>query len=121
MNQIIKQQLLNCKVADISGLDTKTGKCIIPRFKQVKLEEDSCYLVKLADKLLIPNVDDTYHINWNRGIVPTSKYLLIDVSRVVGKNVKVNGVGYDIDSDSPTTYVWDGWLPLEQIEIIKEM
>ena len=121
MHKLIEKQLSEVKVANISGLDYSTGKCFIPRFKQVKVEEDACYLIKLDDSLLIPNTNDTYHINWNKGVVPISKYMIIDVSKVMGKNIKVNGVGYDYDTKQMTAKTWGGWLPLEKIEILERM
>ena len=121
MNKLIDEQLKKCKVADLSQLDTKTGKCFIPRFKQVKVEEDSCYLIKLEDSLLKPNVNDTYHINWNKGVIPPNNYLVVDISRVVGKNIYVNAIEYDIENKQPTTNTWNGWLPLERIEVLERM
>ena len=120
MNKIIKEQLAECKVADLSGFDYKTGKGIIPRVAYEQLKEDSCYIIKLDNTLVHPNIDDAFHINWNRGILPPSDTLLIEVSKVVGKVAKVNGVSYDVATNT-TSDTWDGWLPFDRISILKKL
>ena len=118
MNKLIKQQLEACKVASITTFDDNTTHLTIPQFKQVKVDVDECYIIKLDKSLLNPNVNDTFHINWNRGIVPTHEYLLIEISKVVSKTIYVNAVDYDIGNKKSGTNSWSGWLPVEKIEIL---
>lgn len=120
MNQIIKKQLEDCKVADLSNFNYETGTGIIPRFKQIKLEEDACYVVKLDNTLINHTEGDTYNVNWNGGTAPTYEYMYVEVSRIMGKNIKVNGVQYDNTTKLITNNTWSGWLPLDRIEILEK-
>jgi len=121
MNNIIKKQLEQCKVADLSNYNSLTNTYYIPKYNQIKVEEGNEYIVKLDDTLLIPNPGDTFHINWNKGDLPPVNSMLIEVSKVNGKIIKVFGVGYDLDSNVTNQYVWSGWLPIEKLTIVKEL
>lgn len=121
MNKIIEEQLRKCQVADLSKFDTDTNTYHIARFKQVRLEVNSCYLIKLSDILLDKELSSILSSNWNRGTVPTSKYMKIDVSKVLGKMIYINGIGYDFDNKVDTDVMWSGWLPIQDIEVIERI
>ena len=121
MNQIIKKQLEQVKVADLSNFDEKTHTFTIPKYNQVRLVEDESYIIKLDPTLLKPNPGDTFHINWNKGQLPTSEYMTVEVSQVNGKVVKVYGLGYNIETEQSTTDVWNGWLPIEKLTVVRSL
>lgn len=121
MNKLISNELKKVAVADLSNHDKTKNEFIIPRFKQVRLEENSYYLIKLDDALLKPDGMSTLSANWNKGTVPPHKYMKVDVSRVMGKMVQVNGLGYDYDKKEDLSVMWSGWLPVTQIEVISKL
>ena len=45
----------------------------------------------------------------------------IDVSKIMGKMVKVNSVGYDMKHQVDSNDVWSGWLPRKSITIIENL
>lgn len=120
MNKIIKKQLQSCRVADLPEIKDDTTHIVIPKYEQVRVTEDSTYVIKLAQSLITPNPDDMYNINWNKGSNPTFQYMFAEVGKVVGKNIFVYGVEYDIESNTPKQISWSGWLPLDRVEIIEE-
>lgn len=119
MNPIIKKQLEQVKVADLSNYNPETRTYSIPKYNQTRILEGESYIVKLDQTLLIPNPGDSFHINWNKGILPLSDTMLIEVSKVNGKVIYVDGVGYDLDSNKTTLDVWSGWLPVEKLTVVK--
>lgn len=119
MNQIIRKQLEQCKVADLSNYNKETRTFFIPKYNQTRVLEGKSYIIKLDPTLLQPNPGDTFHINWNKGILPLSNSMLIEVSKVNGKVIYVDGIGYDLESDKVTSGVWAGWLPIEKITVVK--
>jgi hypothetical protein len=121
MNSIIKKQLSQIKVADLSNYDSETRVYTIPKCSSIRMVEGNSYIVELDDNLLYPNPGDTFHINWNRGEVPLSKCMLVEVSEVNGKVVKVFGIGYDFDKNVATSGVWSGWLPVDRLKIKREV
>lgn len=121
MNKLIKNELNKVSVANVSGYDENKSELFIPRFKQVRLEENSYYLIKLDDALLNPNEMSTLSSNWNRGTVPPQKYMKIDISKILGKMIQVTGIGYDLENDKDLNIMWSGWLPITGIEVIKKL
>lgn len=39
----------------------------------------------------------------------------------MGKMIKMNCVGYDMDNDIDLNCIWSGWVPENYISIIKEL
>ena len=121
MNSLINKQLQNCKVADLSNYNSETNTYTIPKYNQVRVEECKSYLVQLDRTLLIPNPGDVFHINWNRGSLPGAEEMVVEVDKINGKTIYVDGVGFDSTTNTTTTYTWSGWLPLDKIKIVKEI
>lgn len=121
INKLIQKELKKVVVANISNYNEDKNQIIIPRFNQVLMKENEYYLIKLDDELLNPNSSSTLATNWNQGRVPTSKYMKIDVMRVMGKMVNINGLGYDYINKQDKNEVWSGWLPITQITVIEKI
>jgi len=121
MNKLIKDELKKVNVADISRYDATKKEFNIPKITDIKLEENSYYIIKLDDSLLEPGHMSTLSSNWNRGTLPPSKYLKVDVSKIMGKMIKINGIGYDQDKEQDLDVMWSGWLPIEQVEILEKI
>ena len=119
MNKIIEAQLNKVKEADLSQFDPETNTYKIPRKKDIKVEEDGCYLIRCKPTLFTNIVLKT---NWNNDKpFPKTTYLKIDVSRKMSGMIKVVGIGYDIVNHTSLDYFWTGWLTLNDIEVIKKL
>jgi hypothetical protein len=122
MNPLIKTQLEKIKTVKLPSFDENTTEMIITadsKIEELFLEEDKCYLISVEDYILYPPDGFTLHTNWNNGKVPTHKFMKIDVSKIMGKMVKVNAIGYDMKSHTDTMDLWDGWLPMKSITILE--
>ena len=100
MNKFIKKELDKCKVAKIPLISDDTIIIEIKRPNEDILSEDiavnSCYVIELADYILKPPPGFTLASNWNRGINPTSKHLKCVMVQIMGKMIKIDGQGYDL-------------------------
>lgn len=124
MNNLIKQQLTNCRVANIPPFTDDTTHIEIPKGSTVTISEyqiHKCYLIKLEDYILNPPPNFTLAENWNRGSIPSHKYYKCEILQLNGKMVKIMGCGYLPDTDTDTIDVWSGWVPQAGISIIKEL
>ena len=43
------------------------------------------------------------------------------IEQIMSKMVKINGIGYDYDTDTDRKTSWEGWLPMDSVTIIKEI
>lgn len=117
-NEIIKRELKKVEKADIRNYNSETNTYFIPKRNDIKIEIDSCYLVHLKDSTFNNNV---LKFNWNNGSMPKYDYLKIDVVKIMAKMIKVVGVGYDNSTNTDISYFWNGWLNLEDLEVIKKL
>lgn len=121
MNKIIIEQLKKCTVARIPPFDENTTHMEIP---QVTAKGDtSCipghyYIIELDDYLL---KSCTIHINWNKNIIPLSKHYKCECIQIMGSMVKINGIAFNIELETDLDSTWEGWLPLNNIKILKEI
>ena len=118
VNKIIEQQLKKLEYADISNFDAATNTYIIPKKVDIKIEEDKCYLIQLLPTLFKNEVLKT---NWNAGSMPVYNYMKVDVSKIIGKMIKVVGTGYDIETQTDISSFWSGWLSTQDIKVIKKI
>ena len=121
MNKLIAQQLNNVNIADLSNYDESTNSYYIPKYNEIKLDVDSCYIICIDDVLLKYDENSTLISNWNRGTYPKSKYMKVDISKLVGNMVLVNGFGYDYENNQDTNIMWSGWLPIKQIKVMEKI
>ena len=80
-----------------------------------------CYLIELEDYIIHPSENFTLHKNWNNGIVPTQKCMRIIVTAVMGKMIKIEGMGFDIKTKENVGEVWTGWLPRKSIKVKRNL
>lgn len=121
MNKIIEEQLKKCSVADLSDYDISTHTYHIHKINNIKLEVNSYYIIRLKDYILDRNASSILSNNWNKGSVPMNKCMKVDVSKIMGKMIYINGIGYDYDSKEDINSVWSGWLPIQDIEILERI
>jgi hypothetical protein len=72
------------------------------------------YLVQLPLEL-VNNTSSVVASNWNNGTAPKFQYLKVYVSRLLGKMVYVDSIGYDVNTRQDINTLWSGWLPTEEI------
>ena len=118
MSKIIQEQLQKVNFADLSNFNPETNTYIIPQKKDIKVEVDGCYLVKLLPTFY---TNEVVKVNWNENKTPIYDCLEIDITKILGKMIKVNCIGYDEKENCPLNYFWSGWLYLPDIEIIKKL
>ncbi len=121
MNKFVKEQLSKVKTAEIPPYDDTTVHMIIPRNADVGnvLKRDKCYLIQIAPYVISPPDGYTLHDNWNNGITPKYEYMKVEVNQLMGRMVRVTAVG--VDNGVDTNEMWNGWLPVQSIKIIKEL
>jgi hypothetical protein len=121
MNKLIKNELNKVSVADLSNYNKSKGEFLIPRIRKIRLEENSYYIIKLDSMLLNASEMSVLSSNWNHGTFPPHTYLKVDVSKVLGKMVKVNSIAYDFENNKDLNSSWSGWLPIEQVEVLEKI
>ena len=124
MNPIIKSQLEKCTVANIPVFDDSTTTLVIPKGSTLHVspyQVNKCYIVELADYIINPPPDFTLADNWNNGSVPKWKYYKCEISKVMGKMIRITGCGYDYENNMDTNDVWEGWVPQQGIKLIQEL
>lgn len=124
MNPIIEKQLKKCTIANIPPYDEKSLKLIIT--KKTTQNNQLCipghyYDIELSNYILNPPSECNLHVNWNKNIKPNSKIYRCEVLQIMGKMVKINGVGIDPTTQMDNNDSWMGWLPLDEIKVLKEL
>ena len=114
IRQFILDQLASCVFATPISFDEKTNTFVIPRYSKPTYAIGKCYLIEIPRHLLSP--DALIAANWNAGRVPPAPYLKIYVSKTMGKMIYVDGITYNIESNTDLPDTWSGWLPCEEIK-----
>lgn len=124
INQIIKERLKCCKVADIPPYDDNTTTLIIDKAEIItdsSINVGSCYLIELEDYLIKPFENFDLHTNWNKGIIPKDKYMKCEVNQIMGKMIKIVGIGFDAKTNTDLLTSWEGWLPKKSVKFLKKL
>ena len=125
MNLIIEEQLKKCKVAKIPQFDETTTHLIIPKQEGAiscstfQINEE--YIIKLESYILNPPEGFTLHTNWNNNIPPKSEVLYCKIIQVMGKMIKIHGMGYNYSTKQTTDYNWEGWLPIKSVKVLEKI
>ena len=117
INPLIKEQLENCRSADLSNLDTETYTLYIPQIKTIKLEENKSYVIRIDKSCMVSSM---FNSNWNMGIPPSAEYMLVDIVKITSQTIKVNGIEFNVETGTPGTKVWSGWLLTQCVEVLKK-
>ena len=104
-----------------TNFEVVDNKIFIKKKVGIKLEENSCYLIRLSNFMLNPPANDLISINWNGGIIPKFEYYKADIIKIVNNMVRIVGIGYDINSDNDLSSMWEGWIPTNEFEIVKKL
>lgn len=121
MNKIIEKQLKKTLIADLSHFDKESNEYFIPQYKQMKMDEDSCYLIQLDDSLLDSTRCQQLAVNFNGGSVPKDEFMKVEVCKTMGRLIYVDGVGYDPKAKTDLSSFWSGWLPIDLLTVIEKL
>lgn len=124
MNHFIEEQLNKCQVAAIPQHDAATLRLVIPKTIQIPtggLKEGECYILRLDPVLTNPPPSSTLAVNWNGGSVPKSSYYKCEVTKVMGKMIKINGIEYYPETNQDSNTNWEGWLPIANVKVIQKL
>lgn len=124
MNKLIFEQLHKVEHVILPPFDNDTTLIKIPKGnirKELKFEVNHYYLICIDDVIINPNGPTTLSINWNGGTNPPTKYMNIVCRQVMGKMVKVEGVGFDLQNSCTINVSWLGWLPQGNVKILEEI
>lgn len=124
MNPLIKDQLGKIRRIRVPAFDDSTTILTLSKSGVTMdsgLQEDRCYLISVEDYILNPPEGFTLHTNWNNNIAPKHKVMKVDVTKIMGKMIKVNSIGYDMKNQVDTNDMWSGWLPQKSIKIIERL
>ena len=116
MNKVILDQLNQVKEADLSRYDEATKTYIIPKKVGIKLEEEGSYLIYFKPAFF---QDVNLKVNWNNNSTPVYSYMIVEVSKIMTRMIKVVGVGYDIMNKTVTDSFWTGWVDTSEIEVLE--
>lgn len=117
MRQLILDQLKRCQWANISNFDPETGTCLIPKYTKPEYLINHCYLIKVPGDILNNNTS-VLATNWNHGTSPSYPYLKAYVSKILGKMIFIDALGFDINTKLDLNYMWSGWLDAETLTLI---
>ena len=95
MNELIKQQLLKCKIAQLPEFNDNTTEILIKKSTNIIPHENEYYLISLDDNLIDQSNTTPLTLNWNNGSIPKYKYYKIDLIKIMAQMIKINGVAFD--------------------------
>lgn len=124
MNNIIKKQLQNLKKCQLPPYNEEDTEIFIPKNsikKELGLSLNHCYQIEIADYVLNPPPDYSLAQNWNGNTKPPAKVMNVCIIQLMGKMIKVDGIGFDDNTQSPLPCSWGGWLPREAIKVRSEI
>jgi len=124
MNNLIKKQLSKCRIAQIPQYDDDTIEIYIPKSVDIsgaEVELHNCYLIELENYIVNPPETFNLHENWNNNIKPTVKCYKCEIIQIMGKMIRINGIGYDYENKIDLDCVWTGWLPRKGFKVLKRL
>ena len=120
MIESVKRELAKVNYADLSHYDKETNTYIIPRYSKPKYNVGKMYVVRIPLDIL-NMTNSALATNWNNGTCPKSEYLKIYVSKMVGKMLYVDSLGFDLEQNKDLSNMWSGYLPAEEITQIQAL
>lgn len=115
MNKDIEKELNKCKIAKIPEYSEDILEIVINKHSNLDVLENHYYQVKLEDYIVHEPDNFNLSSNWNNGQKPPEVLMVIKVEKIVGKMIKVEGIGKE------SAIVWSGWLPRKSVEILEEL
>lgn len=110
----LEELLKLCRYAAVESYDERTHTYKIPKYSKPIYEIGKCYLVELS-KDIVGNENSVMATNWNHGRAPKCGCMKICVSKALGQNVYVDGIGYDKEKRLDLDEIWSGWLNVQDL------
>lgn len=124
MSKFAREQLRKCSVAEVPEFKDNETHIVIPKLGKMDLTmRQGCkYLVELAQYIVNPPDGFTLADNWNKGITPKEKYLIVEIIGSAGKMLKTNATGFDYANNRVTDSKYnDLWLPSKGVRALKQL
>ena len=124
IDPIIKSRLNRCKVAVIPYFDDNTDELIIEKGDQItedSVKQGDYFLIELEDYLIKPSDNFNFHVNWNKNIIPKDKFMKCEVTHLMGKMIRIVGVGYNPNTKTDLMTSWEGWLPKKSVKFLTRL
>lgn len=120
MREFVRKQLEKCNYIDLSNYDPDTCTYHIPKYAAPIYELNKCYLVQLRLEI-VNNTSTLLAANWNKNTAPKDEYLKIYVSKMLGKMIYVESIGFDKTMNTDTSNIWSGWLDIGDLTQIAKI
>ncbi len=120
MSDLLKKELSKVHFADLNNFNEQTRTFIIPKYSKPKYDVGKMYIVKLPITI-IGNHASALATNWNNSTAPSTEYLKVYVSKMVGKMIYVDSVAYDPETKRDLSDIWSGYLPSEEITQVEAL
>ena len=117
-NKIIEQQLAEVRDANLNYFDPSTNTYHIPKKRTLQIKEGKCYKVFIKPSY---KLNTTVIENWNAGSVPNYSYYKVEITKVMGTKVKIDGVAFDPLQGTDYSDFWSGWIDTADLEIVTEI
>lgn len=115
MREVIKNQLKKLRnVSYTCDEATRTIHFFKKGSSENSFEEEKIYDIEV-DEDTLHNIKSVLYTNYNNCSLPPSKYLTIEVNKIVGNYIKVTAV------DTITDKMWRGYLPIDKTRVLKEV
>lgn len=114
IRQIIQGQLENCQFANLNNYDSRTNTFFVKKYSKPTYELNHCYLIKLPTNVVNKN-DSVLAVNWNNGNSPSTQYLKIYISKIMGTMIHVDSIGFNFETKQDLNLMWSGWLDSSQL------
>lgn len=123
MNDVVKRELEKVR-ATLPEYDDNTSVITIPKRTSVEdpYAKGLCCVLQLAPYIMKEPPNFSLSSNWNKGVIPSSEYLKVEIVDVYGNMIKVDGIGYDYTTktDKQDTYL-ALWLPKQGTSIVEKL
>lgn len=123
MSKLLLEQLAKVRGVDLPYFDEQTEELLIKRKNEtpLSLAIGKAYLLEVENYIINPPNGFNLHANWNKGIAPRDKYLYSLIVQDIGKMIRIESYGYDINRNCILMNSWSGWLPKKSVKVIKEV
>lgn len=118
-SKYVKEQLKKVSFANLNNYDAEHETYLIPKYSKPRYELNKGYIIRVP-ATIVGKRDSVIAINWNNSTCPTTNILKVYVSKILGKMIYVDTVGYDGVNNRDLSNYWSGWLPTDEIEQLME-
>lgn len=117
---IVEEQLKKVAFADLRDFDAISNTYTIKRKVDPIFTVGKAYIIEVLDEF-INNTSSVTAVNWNNCRAPQAKYYKVYISKSAGKMIFVDGLEYNLETNSDLGRMWSGWLNTDEITQIKEV